>query len=944
MRSSTSNTNKKVFYSNSPTKKGNGKRGRNQVINFCKQGSSSDSRRVLSKKSRIKQVKSNLNSNNKTKRGEEIMSEQLSQVIPRRIGKYLYYRIGETTINQLRNNKLIPEKNYSELLRKKPDGLIVCHGKIQAIVECKTPENLNSKLKEDKAIQQEIEVAKSLCKLLIVTDNKSKTIWINAINGERIKGKDGNQINTIFNNNSILNVDKLENLLDEIDSSITPSNSKLKEENVIDPSQLAMKMWQTIWGATGKSPVKCLYNVVELLIFKFLSDLNVLKNDYNFKKVYEISKNSAEDALVYYVKNSRDKMSKLFPKGEDSTTIINGTIFVDEREEPVIAQAILFSRSLKHLNDYENDFGTFNKISKQFKTKLYESFLKQEVEALGQYFTPRKIVQSMIRMSGLDGDGIQYKGKRICDPFCGVGGFPLEILNMNENMKKEYIPNKDGNINVPFVLSGYDKGSDEEDARTIILAKANMLIYLSEIVFKYPNLTKEFANEFNKTFKLFRDNLGTFGHIIKTEEEKYDYILTNPPYVTRGSGIIKEEIKSNGTLKENYPINGRGLEGLSIEWIINSLRKGGSAYIVVPDGVLERKDDNRLRQFLLKECYLDGIISLPVRTFFANFRKTYILCFTKKNNIEDHQKTPVFTYLVNNIGEELTKVERNDILDSDLPEMETLFRIFLGARKSLGIKEILERISLKCKIKSIQTFKDSKNWRIDNWWSSKEKIKLGLEKDKEKINPLELLKKFESTKKEIEEYIDLINKKDLEINDYSGIKLISVFKPEKGDSQLTKKYIREHKGIFPVYSSKTTDLGLIGSINSYKYNFKECLTWTTDGIYAGKVFLRNGKFNMTTHCGLLIPLREDVYLPYISYILSEILPKKALGQKGQNKRVTIDIINNLEIKIPIKKDGKYDIKKQMDLALKFQTIEEAKNKIEKRKQEFNDNFNDILSL
>ena len=59
--------------------------------------------------------------------------------------------------------------------------------------------------------------------------------------------------------------------------------------------------------------------------------------------------------------------------GQTGSTIINGTIFVDEHNEPVIAQAILFSRSLKHLNDYENEFGTFNKISKQFKTKLYES-------------------------------------------------------------------------------------------------------------------------------------------------------------------------------------------------------------------------------------------------------------------------------------------------------------------------------------------------------------------------------------------------------------------------------------------------------------------------------------------------------------------------------------------------------------------------------------------
>lgn len=63
-----------------------------------------------------------------------------------------------------------------------------------------------------------------------------------------------------------------------------------------------------------------------------------------------------------------------------------------------MSQSYLFAYSLKHLQDYSEEFGSLTKISKQFKTKLYESFLKQEVEALGQYFTPRVIVQAVIRI------------------------------------------------------------------------------------------------------------------------------------------------------------------------------------------------------------------------------------------------------------------------------------------------------------------------------------------------------------------------------------------------------------------------------------------------------------------------------------------------------------------------------------------------------------------
>jgi type I restriction-modification system DNA methylase subunit len=123
-------------------------------------------------------------------------------------------------------------------------------------------------------------------------------------------------------------------------------------------------------------------------------------------------------------------------------------------------------------------------------------------------------------------------------------------------------------------MNGFDKGFERDDERTIILAKANMLIYLSDVIFKYPKLTGEFSKQFNDTFTLFRDNLGTFKEIIEDEKQKYDYILTNPPYVTRGAGIIKEEIKSKH-LEKYYPINSRGLEGLAIEWIIRSLVGGG---------------------------------------------------------------------------------------------------------------------------------------------------------------------------------------------------------------------------------------------------------------------------------------------------------------------------------------------------------------------------------
>lgn len=117
---------------------------------------------------------------------------------------------------------------------------------------------------------------------------------------------------------------------------------------------------------------------------------------------------------------------------------------------------------------------------------------KCRCKKLGQYFTPRNVVQAMVRMSSAKS---LKKGARICDPFCGVGGFLLEAIVENENIFKEFEP-RNGVISPKITLLGFDKGTDEkDDERTIILAKANMLIYF-RIYWQIP-----YTNTFEFFFK-----------------------------------------------------------------------------------------------------------------------------------------------------------------------------------------------------------------------------------------------------------------------------------------------------------------------------------------------------------------------------------------------------------------------------------------------------------
>ena len=61
---------------------------------------------------------------------------------------------------------------------------------------------------------------------------------------------------------------------------------------------------------------------------------------------------------------------------------------------------------------------------------------------------------------------------------------------------------------------------------------------------------------------------------------------------------------------------------------------------------------------------------------------------------------------------------------------------------------------------------------------------------------------------------------------------------------ISKDYIRDNEGEYPVYSSQTENDGCLGKINTYTYD-GEFITWTTDGANAGTVFYREGKFNIT---------------------------------------------------------------------------------------------------
>ncbi|TAE69667.1 MAG: restriction endonuclease subunit M/S [Bacteroidetes bacterium] len=844
---------------------------------------------------------------------EELLQRDLLKN-PEKIGKWDFYNIGATTIKALKEAGIILNVDYGDIDNKKVDAIIVSRKKVIAIIEYKKPAEFKTKAQQEKAINQEIEVAKILKAKIIIATDTQETVWVNVQTGNRIKDENGQELKYKFDKAD----EKLPALIEKINFSIHEKNDQIKPKELVNPTDLARSIWQDIWSVSGATPENCLYTFVELFIFKYLSDLGVLQGIYNFDTLMSsYSSNNTEEVLDIYANTIRPKVKVLFPEStKDKTTIINGTIFVSKDQKAVKGYSTVFKKVLEKFKTY----GKLEHIDYDFKSQLFESFLKESISKKnwGQFFTPLCVVRAITEMAK---DDIK-EGITICDPACGVGKFLLEPIK--KHLENFYKVDKKG-IAPKIKLVGYDKGFDKDEQKTIILAKANMLIYFSDLIRDNPNLTHKFSELFNESFELKTNSiLGTLSEPVRDE---YDLILTNPPYVMSGSSNLKEEISKDGELKDYYKVNAMGVEGLFMEWIIRALKPNGKAYIIVPDGLFNRQSDKNMRQFILDECYIDGIISLPLKTFFTTPQKTYILCLTKKANKKDIQNFPVFTYLVSEIGE-TRDIYRFSMLQDDLSEAVELFSFYKGNKQGFAKFNPDKR----CKVQPISIFADRVElpnaWYIDNFWNKEDKIVLGILDEEVSIKAKEYPYLLENTANIILTLKNELVAMNQEISTSTLIKsftLIELFDIISGNSKLTQAYLNRNKGEFVVYSANTKENGVFGYINTFDHE-TECIQITTNGVYAGTVFYRaEHKFSINGDARLLIKKNENLHYQYLVYQLSNVFNQYNFN--WQNKP-TVAKIKDILIEIPIKINGDFDIETQQQIAEKYQKIEEIKKQLE----------------
>lgn len=345
---------------------------------------------------------------------------------------------------------------------------------------------------------------------------------------------------------------------------------------------------------------------------------------------------------------------------------------------------------------------------------------------------------------------------------------------------------------------------------------------------------------------------------------------------------------------------------------------------------------SKLRDFILEQCEIDAVISLPLNTFFTTNKKTYILALTKKAPVMvdgvptlQRQISPVFTYLCSEIGE-TRDVYRFDINQNDLQVASDLFNMFKGAKTSFAntLNMIGDR---RCKISSIDDFYNGTHWCVERWWNHEERQALGIEEESKTIGVNDfrvLLADTINTLSELDEPLAEVEKKNDEGLQFLEIPITQVFDIVRGDGKYTRSYVHEHTGEHPLYSGNT--FGPFAQIDSYDYNVP-ALTWAIDGL-AGYMMIHRSPFSATNHRGILLLKDTNIDLEYAKYTLEPIfreLKKGRQGDNGENEYTSLPpfMIQSVKFAIPVDHDGEPWLEKQKEIAAGYVTLEQTKETV-----------------
>lgn len=270
------------------------------------------------------------------------------------------------------------------------------------------------------------------------------------------------------------------------------------------------------------------------------------------------------------------------------------------------------------------DSENWSSMSSDVKGDIYEDLLEKIAadtkSGAGQYFTPRSLINTMVKCIRPE------PGKTVADPCCGSGGFLLAVKSYIEH---EYQAKLDRNQK-EFLKFQTFRGWEIVQS-TYRLCLMNLFLHNISDFEGMPPITRA-------------DSLLT------DPGDRFDYILTNPPFGKKSSLTFtneqgeqeQEDLVYN---RQDFWASTSNKQLNFVQHIHTLLKTNGKAAVVVPDNVLfEGGAGETVRKKLLETTDLHTILRLPTGIFYAQGVKANVIFFDNRVAAPSHQTKEVWIY------------------------------------------------------------------------------------------------------------------------------------------------------------------------------------------------------------------------------------------------------------------------------------------------------------
>ena len=292
----------------------------------------------------------------------------------------------------------------------------------------------------------------------------------------------------------------------------------------------------------------------------------------------------------------------------------------------------------------------WSRMTADIKGTIYEGLLQKNAEdtksGAGQYFTPRPLIKAMVAVMRPE------PRQTICDPACGTGGF---FLAAHDYISENYSSRMDREQK-DFLRFSTFAGTDIVDN---VVRLCVMNLYLRGIGGTESPITTDDS--------LSRDT-----------GDRYDMVLTNPPFGNRSSITIAADDgkRSNTSLtyeRDDFWATTSNKQFNFLQHIKTILKTDGRAAVVLPDNVLfERGAGETIRQQLLNQFDVHTLLRLPTGIFYAQGVKANVLFFNKKPAREEPWTQKLWIYDLRT-NKNFT-LKTNPLTDTDLQDFITVYK------------------------------------------------------------------------------------------------------------------------------------------------------------------------------------------------------------------------------------------------------------------------------